>query len=572
MSIGKNVFNITSNPFVDTGLAAISHLARLESFVDMTTEDFESVLEDMQQITDWNYRLTPFLMVFGNNGLLHQTSVPDRIKKSNTVEQFKKERYKTMLLSLLDQMHNPNTSAQLCECCGEGYCADMNLVYKELANKDLWNKDNKEHFIGRESFPLIGSIGSNAQSLPAASRMFSVCPKCLIAVQYLPLATRLIQGKLIAFENAHSPFVQDLIASVVEENITRLNLSDGKTEIIGKQESTAVFLGWLSDRFSEIQRAKRRNLLSQDADLYIWLFSNTGADPDCTILNIPSNAMHFIWEAKQRGLDADILTMFRYDSDKKNGDMKHPDNKLFSRLIHKRDYNGLYPKRTYGGVSVEMYSLYQTMLLEIPRDVLLKCQKLANAVLPIDEKQKHVWLSSDVYKDTSRLKIVKSEICEMVENGEFSIDDYLSIFPVEQLFPLKTYWHGFDIIRYFLAHTTDDIPKYDCVNKGDSMKIHPKIVEASTLYFNYFVENKGLTRFKKEVLDELRQGTKLIAWLKSVLCDLAENNEGFTPYDWDGFWEALCHDKNGKFVGYELVFQMRLVLSDLYGRRMRENI
>jgi len=102
------------------------------------------------------------------------------------------------------------------------------------------------------------------------------------------------------------------------------------------------------------------------------------------------------------------------------------------------------------------------------------------------------------------------------------------------------------------------------------MKMHPKILEASTLYFNYFVENKGLRRFKNEVLNELARGTKSSFWLKDIFCQLAEKYEGFGPDDWDSFWHDLCHDENGDFRGYELIFQMRLALSDLYRHKAKE--
>lgn len=104
------------------------------------------------------------------------------------------------------------------------------------------------------------------------------------------------------------------------------------------------------------------------------------------------------------------------------------------------------------------------------------------------------------------------------------------------------------------------------------MKMHPKILEASTLYFDYFIENRGLDRFKKEVLDEFKRGKKSVIWLKNVLCELAEKHDGFGPEDWDFFWHDLCHNENGEFVGYELLFQMRLAVSDLYRQKYKKKL
>jgi len=74
------------------------------------------------------------------------------------------------------------------------------------------------------------------------------------------------------------------------------------------------------------------------------------------------------------------------------------------------------------------------------------------------------------------------------------------------------------------------------------------------------------------VLDELRRGTKSSFWLKDILCQLAEKHEGFGPNDWDSFWHDLCHNENGEFVGYELIFQMRLAFSDLYRQNTKEKV
>lgn len=546
-------FKVTGNPFVDTGLAAISYLAKKESFIYLTHKDVLKVFDNGQNITDWNSRLKSFTMIFGNNGPLYQPR-----GKSN--EKIRKEKYTSILSSLLDQICNPNESSGICECCGNGYNCNLTLAYNSLDEKN-----KKEYFVGRDYFPLIGSLGSDAQALPASSRMFYVCPKCLFAVNYIPLATRLLDGRLIAFEGAHTPFIQDLIGSIVDENISKLNLSKKEVETIGKKEPTSKIIEWMCNRFQAMQEAKRRNLLP-NTEMNIWLFSNSGTSPDCEVIKIPDSSIRFIWEAARHGLNLEISFMSKID--KKLGSR----DQLLNAIRNKTDYKGLYPRKDYPGASIEMYSFYQIMLLDIPRITLVNCQKLASEILPDNPKEKKEWLKFDVFNDFSKRNILRSKICELIEKGRFTVDDYFSIFPIKEVFPLSVNRRGFDILRYFLTHLEDEIPDYKNKNelRDDSMKMHPKILEASTLYFNDFVENRGLTRFKKEVLDEFKRGTKSVFWLKNVLCQLAENNEGFGPKDWDSFWHDLSHNENGEFVGYELLFQMRLALSDLYRQKVEE--
>jgi len=271
-----NPFNVTGNPFADHSLAIISHLAKKDSFVDLTYDDIRAIFDSGKTIADWNSRLKSFTMIFGNNGPLYQS----RGKKN---EKIRREKYATILSSLSDQMYNPNKAAGICECCGNGYNCDLTLAYKNVDEKNLTEKNKnkkeqgkeKEYAIGRDYFPLIGSLGSDAQALPASSRMFSICSKCLFAINYLPVGTRLLAGKLIVFEGAHSPFIQNLIGSIVDENISRLNSTVDGVETIGRKESTIEIIDWMCDRFDEMQAQANVNLPA-NAEINIWTFSNSG--------------------------------------------------------------------------------------------------------------------------------------------------------------------------------------------------------------------------------------------------------------------------------------------------------
>lgn len=235
---------------------------------------------------------------------------------------------------------------------------------------------------------------------------------------------------------------------------------------------------------------------------------------------------------------------------------------------------GLYPRKKNDGTSVRMFAFYQTCLLDVPHKTLVASQKLAKGLLPDNTKERKAWIKSDVFKDIKKLNILKGRIVEMIENGQLSIDDYFYIFPVESLCPLQVGFKGFDMVRYFLRHSNDEIPNYEDKEsiEGESVKMNPKILEAAHLYFNDYVVNRGLKRFKKDVLDELKRGTKHVYWIKNMMCDLSEHHEGFGPDDWDSYWHDLCHDEYGNFAGYELLFQMRLALTDLYRKKILENI
>ena len=546
------IYSVTGNPFVDTGQAVIAHLAGRESFTQMTRGDVKRVFGSGDGLADWNSRLKSFTMVFGNNGPLYQP-------RGKQHEDSRKKKYASILAGLLDQIDNTNPDSGMCECCGEFPACDFNAAYEHA------DGDKKgDHAIGRDSFPLIGSLGSDAQALPSSSRMFNICPRCLFAVNYIPVGTRLLNGRLMVFEGAHQPFVQYLIASIVDDNLRRLSIGGEKIETIGKERPNGETVKWLCVRFSEMQRE-----LPKNAELDMWLFSNSGTGPGCEIIQIPDAAVRFIWGAGQHGLESEIASLAMADKF-----IKNPDNRLLSSIRNKTDYPGSYPKKKYDGSSVKMFAFYQTRLLGVPHKTLVASQKLAKGLLPDSEKEQKAWIKSDVFGDAKNRNILKGKIVEMVEDGRLSLDDYLHIFPVESRFPLRVSFKGFNMTQYFLRHTDDEIPNYEYEQAtGDKyMKMNPKILEAAYLYFNDYVENRDMKRFKNEVLEEFRRGTKHVYWIKDVMCDLSERHEGFGPDDWDSFWHDLCHDAYGNFVGYELLFQMRLALADQYRKKIQGNI
>lgn len=549
------IYSVTGNPFVDTGQAVIAYLAGKDSFTLMNHNDVKQVFGSGSELADWNSRLMSFTMVFGNNGPLYQP-------RGEKNEDLRKKKYSSILSGLLNQIINPIPNSGMCECCGEFPACDINAAYEQVDGDD-----SKDYTIGRDYFPLIGSLGSDAQALPSSSRMFNICSRCLFAVNYIPIGTRLLNGKLIVFESTHLPFIQDLIGSTIDENRRLLSVGGEKVETLGKKRPSGETVKWLCERFTQIQKAQNRKELPKNAELNMWIFSNAGTNPDCEIIQIPDVAVRFIWEAARHGLDIEIASLATADKS------IYSDYQLLNSIRNKTDYIGLYPRKKKDGASVKMFAFYQTRLLGVSYETLIASQKLAIGLLPEDKKQQKEWLKSDVFKDIKKRNDLKGRIVEMVEKGDMSIEEYFHIFQVDSFFPLKMGFKGFDIVRYFFRHSDEDIPNYEekVPVESESMKMNIKIREAAHLYFNDYVENRGLKRFKKDVLDEFKRGTKPVFWIKNTMCDLAERHEGFGPDDWDNFWHDLCHDEYGNFVGYELLFQMRLALTDLYRKKIDES-
>jgi hypothetical protein len=83
---------------------------------------------------------------------------------------------------------------------------------------------------------------------------------------------------------------------------------------------------------------------------------------------------------------------------------------------------------------------------------------------------------------------------------------------------------------------------------------HPKIVHIAETYRT--VEPRKI----KDVLDRMARRDIGVRWLQDKFCRLAEKHEDWNLGDWDEF---AC-DEDGKVVTFELLFQLRLYLSNLY--------
>ena len=243
--------------------------------------------------------------------------------------------------------------------------------------------------------------------------------------------------------------------------------------------------------------------------------------------------------------------------------------KFLSCIKMKKDYSGLYPKNKYDGAKIGIFSFYLCRFLGIKSKQLKRTQQLAKELFPESVKERKTYLKSDVFKEQKYKNLVRGKIIEFTEKEDFSREDYLSIFPVTSETPLKVDFTGWRILTYMFRHLEDEIPDYFIERRDKTMKVHRKIREAADLFFNDYIKEKGLKRFKKEVLEEMKRENPIHRF-QNILLRLCEKHEGFGPADWDSFWHDLSHDENGNFKGYEFMFQFRLVLTEIYRNEIQK--
>jgi CRISPR-associated protein Cst1 len=174
--------DLTGNPFVDTGLAVIASLAGLEDVTQLTLKHVRSVHGDGKRLTFWNSSLSScFITVFTKNSVLTNSSMKDKRKRTTA--------YTAVVNSLLQNIGSDERPFR-CEACGDARSLDFSALCDTAIPRDK----QQATFVGRDWFPLAGSLGSDAQALPSASRAAHLCARCLFAVHYLPLGLILLAG------------------------------------------------------------------------------------------------------------------------------------------------------------------------------------------------------------------------------------------------------------------------------------------------------------------------------------------------------------------------------------------
>jgi hypothetical protein len=560
--------SLTGNPFVDTGYFVLASKAGLAQPEKMTWTDVQRIYADGLELARANARLSGFTMVFGTNGPLTQSSYRPTGKKKEPSDTNIKA-YTSILSALLHEAMHKGRSGPICEVCGASPSFDFDATVRSaLAAAGVGDPGLKQ--IGRDWFPLAGSPGNDAQALPAGSRGLHICARCLFAVHYMPMGLMLVQGKLACFQSNLVRIAIELTGDIAQEYEARLAASTSKIELLGKKEGTTGLtrrlMKWMQKR-RDVAKELERKL--DDAHLTIWLFSNSGTGADCELMLVPNTAVQFLWRVEREGLDKDLEVLLKSES-------KRADEQLLMRVQDGRDYSGLYPFKTYKGASPGLFALYHQIVLGQSHRSLILAQSLARQrIADATPKERKALQKSSALEGKNaslqRSRIKNTMLTHAVKDG-FELDEYWQMFPISGTHPLRVDWRGWRTLGYFLVNAeVEDIHDYlqpvndrqatTIVAQDTTMKPRSDIQHMAQLYFDGFVCEKGIKRFKRDIIDEFntRFGSGL-NWLRDIFQRLATQEAGFTITEWDEF----VQDDYGEPQPRELVFQLRLALANLY--------
>lgn len=271
--------------------------------------------------------------------------------------------YSVFVETLLeDVLTNNNQALELCEVTGLRATNALKVIPAKMVEKLEFSPsekkkiENKDYQIGREWFPLAGSLGNDAQALPAGSRSPHISSLALLMAQLLPLGviaiSRNVNGKMKSYLvclQFNLPEVNELIVKgIYEKVVAKIGFASEKNKLktIGTEKGSKSLALFLLNKFRELKDHQEFHNLNH-LHLNVWFFSNFGTSADCDYFEIPNPSLRFLQTAAQQYYDEikemlvrEVQSGYRYS--------------LLEAIERKADYEPLYPYEGSKGISLEL--------------------------------------------------------------------------------------------------------------------------------------------------------------------------------------------------------------------------
>ena len=586
-----------NGPLTQTGTNPLSQLASHQEKIAQNKQEILDVESEIQKLTEQSngetnvreqeklhkklLKLTAKVEKLRSKALELESKIEAKQKKATGGFDRGVEEYKIVISALLeDVLTGAHSLDAICECSGLYRTTRALKVASErirqvgIERKDKSMSKREDFEVGRDWFPLIGSF-NDAQALPAASRSANLSALCLLAVQFLPLGVLLLNGRLACFQTndvgiGKAPIFQFLVEDVYEQLTQRSSLQKGKLNTLGEKQGTTPTALVLFKKFETLQRYQRALSLPDYITLNILTFSNSGTSPECDVTEVPNSALQFLWEAA-RLYPQELEGYLRTEGTDK-------EFQLLTRMQREQHYPSFYPRKVKDDETKKesirvagrgLFELYNKRVLKISEETLRTAEWIAEQLKRrLQSKKDSKTLEGmkkslgDSQKVAGFYTSIKGYLAGCAEHSLMSLDEYTNLFP-SQLHPLKTNMNrGIRLIWYYLNQDTSQAQHAATTGEDRGMFTHPKIKQFASELFRYFTQDKkwSLSKFKARILDGFRRN-EINNWdVQQWFLNLAETHDGYTSEDWDD----LCRDDAGNNATYEVMFQLRLELANLY--------
>jgi hypothetical protein len=460
----------TGNAMLNNALMTIEALAGLKNVSEITPE---VLLKQFQERKLWelNRRLKSYTMLFTRNGpLLNDAKLGENIYRQLTGK----------ILANLER-----EGEHQCEISGLRFKTTFANWYAQVlrdlkvSEKEIENKDRT---INRCWFPLIGALGSDAQALPQAKFDIRIHPVCLVIIQFLPFSSLLYKGGVLLFDAANFEFARDFIAKSVERVLSEIEATatDKPIENIKDFDKGKYLL-----RAIELFAQKQNYYGDRQTDINLWSFTNSGTGASCEVDRVPSRVFRDLLHLyKKSDCQFDLKKIL-------NGGYA---NNFVNALKNGYDYEGLYPKKDYEGVSIPFFEEYQRLIgradhLTYAKFIagLMKRATLAKG----DEK---ILAKTDAFNQQEYAPLFQKVLIEAAGHGEWSLAHHLDILDDPEALPVQSFTKGIFKKVHFYFQKFGEWEPAPSIEPGD--KLETTLTGKICAFAIRLIEKDGEENFK----------------------------------------------------------------------------
>ena len=403
----------------------------MNSLDEVTTDLLLKVYEE-KQLLKLNRRLKSYTMLFTKNGPLHN----DKTNGEKVYDGL----FKKIIASF------ESTGNKTCEISGLKFDTTFDDIFKELLkelkypDKEIKKKDTS---INRAWFPLIGGLGSDAQSLPQAKFTIQIHPICIVIMQFLPLSAFLYKGRVLLIDSSNFALSKKLIAQqvkILNERISTKRSSESIENV--KDFSKGNYIQNALDIMDEFED-------NEYADLNLWSFSNSGTGASCEIDRVPNSLIKKLLKIKlsSPGIGLELKRILSRNESA---------HSFLESLEDNKDWWLLYPNVFGSGKKATEYKGCSVDFLEAYFKAISKEADFLNA--------RHISYLISKYKSTSfekyltktdawnaseyRIFLFKT-LCLAAENDEWNLDRHITILDNPDELPIKNHFYKLHRLAHF---------------------------------------------------------------------------------------------------------------------------
>lgn len=288
---------------------------------------------------------------------------------------------------LVKQYDNPVIKGYLSTIFPNSFWANFNIKQetKELRQSELLEANKKinrkcvfcdreaNYLANRAYFPLIAGESSFNYSNFGLTDL-PLCKSCILSVQFLPLGSIKIEGRILIFWSTNNEWTYKLTKKLFDEFQQILLATKDKIE--GYKRPKTQLIDILDKTLEE---AKKNTILN---DIVVYHFTNYGTSPDINLYNLPVKLTRFLMKIKNSDYAEvhNLIKNYYWNIPKKKG--KEQETEIDYKNIQNKYWEALCDVFQSDNIKEESYKIVKRFYLIKDKDkVTLNCFGLAEIFL-----------------------------------------------------------------------------------------------------------------------------------------------------------------------------------------------